>query len=592
LYATDNGVLAGTGPRGYVYEWTGSKWEARQVTGLTAGEVKDIVKIGNYYYAAAGNCLPGGKARLFRSKDLVQWQDVTPRGTEVESLSEFAAVAEFGKDGAVAAVGDNFKYIYVSQSPAPANWGVVGGDAGAAGKDAVHVSSGSDFWGNFFGYQKDGSVYSRKFQGFKSDGVLYSSVYDSYDKLIQYKTLGVEGAMASGGATFWLRAGADIAEFKTPQGGPGEPNWVKVTPGESLPDELNKKRYIQYKVRLDVPDGREFPPVVKKVRLAMDSTYAKITGTSPARGTEGHNVDVPIKFFFSKKVDTKTITHPENITLTGKQRSYKWLDIYEIKGTTDFIVFHEPFEPHDEITVKMESIPRREIRDADGWEIDPDGDGQPGGEYTFIFSVGSGGGETEGPKVYNVTVEPNPTFGAEMIMITATADDTETGNSPIVAAEYSFGPSAAPAGQGEPMEGAFGIPKAEVWAEADIGEISQGEKRLIVYVRAMDGPGNWGDPTAAPIFIRPPEFMPAEYVYFYPNPCHGDGGYFHYFVTQDSDITVRVFDIRGRLVDEIETRAAAYSGERGLRWDVSRVTFFKSRPGPWLPARWRRLPRS
>ncbi len=570
LCTTDNGVLAGTGPRGIVYEWNGSTWASRQITGLTAGDVNDVVKIGDYYYAAVGDCLPGGKARLFRSKDFVQWQDVTPRLAGVEALSSFVALAEFGKDGAVVALAGNFEQVYVSRNPAPANWGVVSGDADAAGRDAVHVSSGSDFWGNFFGYEKGGNIYARKFQGFKSGGVLYSSVYDSFDKLIQYRTLEVEGAMASGGVTFWLRSGADIGEFETPEGGPGQPEWVKVTPGQALPDQLSKKRYIQYKVRLDVPDGRRFPPVVKKVRLAMDSTYSKITGTSPARGTQGYTVDVPIRFIFSKKIDGSTV-NKENITLTGKKKpAYSW-NGGEVPGTTDYVVYHENFEPYDEITVRLESIPRREIRDADGWEIDPDGDGQPGGEYEFSFKVGSGGGETEGPRVYNLTVEPNPTFGAESIMITATADDTETGNSPIVAAEYSFGPSAAPAGQGTPMEGAFGIPKAEVWAEADISEISEGEKRLIVYVRALDSSGNWGDPTAAPIFIRPPEFMPAEYVYFYPNPCRGDGGHFHYFVTQDSDIKVRIFDIRGRLVDELETRAAAYSGERGLPWDVSRV---------------------
>ena len=571
LYATDTGVLAGTGPRGIIYEWNGSSWSPRPVTGLTTGDIKDIVKVGAYYYAAAGNCSPGGEARLFRSKDLSQWEDVTPRGAEAESISEFVAVAEFGKDGAVAAAGDAFDNFYVSQNPAPANWGEVGGEGDAVCKDVFHVRSGSDFWGNFFGYEKDGHVYARKFQGFKDGGVLYSSVYDSYDKLIKYQTLEVEGAMASGGATFWLRAAAALGEFRTARGGPGEPAWIKVTPGEPLPDQLSNKRYIQYKVRLDVPDGQKFPPVVKKLRLVMDSTYSKVTGTSPAAGTKNHNVAVPIRFVFSKKIDGDTVGI-ENITLTGQRRSYNWYGEEEIPGTTDYVVSHGDFEPYDEITVKLESIPRREIRDADGWEIDPDGDGQPGGEYKFSFSVGpGGGGETEGPKVYNVTVEPNPTFGAEKVTITATADDTEVGNSPIVAAEYSFGDSPAPAGQGTPMEGDFGTPKAEVWAEAEIGEISQGEKRIIAYVRAMDKPGNWGDPTAAPIFIRPPAFLPAEYVYFYPNPCRGDGGYFHYFVTQDSEITVRIFDIRGRLVDELETRAAAYSGERGLRWDVSRI---------------------
>lgn len=572
LCPTDTGVLAGTGPQRTVYEWTGSRWNPRQVTGLSTGDIKDVAKIGNQYYAAVGNCSPGGKARLFRSKDLVQWQDVTPRGAEVELLSEFVAVAEFGKDGAVVAVGDDFDRFYVSQNPAPANWGMVGGEAGAAGKDVVHVLSGSDFWGNFFGYEKDDHAYAGKLRGFKNGGVLYSSIYDSYDKLVQYKKLEFEGATASGGATFWLRAAADYGEFQTPEGSrAGEPKWVAVTPGQPVPTELNKKRYVQYKVRLDVPDGQKFPPVVKKVRLAMDSTYAKVTGTSPAGGTRDHNVDVPIKLIFSKDIRDATITE-ENVKINGKTREYKWyFDRYD-ENTCEYFIDHQDFEAYDEITVTLESIPRREVRDKDGWEIDPDGDGQPGGEYKFTFSVGSGGGgETTGPKVYNVTVEPNPTFGAEKITITATADDTETGNSDIVAAEYSFGPSAAPAGNGTPMEGEFGTPKAEVWAEADVGEVSQGEKRLIVYVRAMDKPGNWGDPTAAPIFIRPPEFLPEEYVYFYPNPCRGDDGYFHYFVTHDSEITVRIFDVRGRLVDKLDTRAAAYSGEKGLRWDVSRI---------------------
>jgi hypothetical protein len=583
LCATDTGVLAGTGPRGIVFEWTGSKWNSKPITGLTAGDINDVTKIGNYYYAAAGNCLPGGKARLFRSKDLAQWQDVTPRAAGVASLSEFVAVAEFGKDGAVAAVGDDFGRFYVSQNPAPANWGVVTADAaaGVVGKDVVHVRSGSDFWGNFLGYEKDSSVYARKFQGFKNRGVLYSSVYDSYDKLIKYQMLEVAGAMASGGATFWLRAGGDVRKFENAEGGPGEPEWVAVTPGEPLPAELNNKRYIQYKVRLNVPDGKKFPPVVKRVRLAMDSTYAKVTGTSPVNGTQGHNVDVPIRFIFTKKVDTKTITHPENITLTGKKRSYEWRGLSEIQDTTDFLVFHEPFEPYDEITVRLESIPRRMILDYDAkfapteekkeWEIDPDGDGQPGGEYKFTFSVGSGGGDREGPNVYDVTIQPNPTFGAKDVLIQAIADDTETGNSPIAAAEYSFGDSPAPAGQGQPMEGDFGVPRVEVQAVADISELSKGQKRITVYVRALDMAGNWGDPTAAPIFITPPDFLPAEYVYFYPNPCRDDEGYFHYLVTKDSEITVRVYDVRGRLIEEISATAQAYTGERGLRWDVSRV---------------------
>ena len=576
LYTTETGFLAGTGPKGYVYEWNKnqSKFTPRPVGALTDGDIYDVNKIGDYYYAAAGNCAPGDKARLFRTRDLVQWEDVTPRATGASSLIAFKALSEFGKDGAVAALGDTFDRLYVSYYPAQANWGVVAGDAGAKSRDAVHVQAGSDFWGDFVGYEKEGLVYARKFQGFKSGGVLYSSVYDSFDKLVEYKGFSVEGPMASGGATFWLRAADDIQKFRTAEGyETGEPTWVAVVPGQPLPAELNNKRYIQYKVRFDVPDGQKFPPVVKKIGLTVLSTYSKVTATLPANGTKGHKVDVPMKFVFSKAVDWSTIG-PENITITGanSKRVYRWYG-FGNDPTCEYVVFHEDFERNDKITVKLESIPRREVLDKDGWEIDPDGDGQQGGTYWFEFGVGTGGGggEGEGPEVYDVNVKPNPTFGAKKINITATADDTETGNSPIVAAEYSFGASPAQAGEGTPMEGEFGSPKVEVSAEADISEIVKGEKRLTVYVRAMDKPGNWGDPTAAPIFIRPPAFLPAEYVYFYPNPCRGEVGYFHYLVTQDSDVNVRIYDIRGRLVEEIKTTATAYSTDKGLQWDVSRV---------------------
>lgn len=574
ICATDTGFLAGTGPRGYVYEWNKNQsiFTPRRVGPLTDGDIYDVAYVDGYYYAAVGNCAPGDKARLFRTRDLVQWEDVTPRATGVSSLNAFVALSEFGKDGAVAAVGDIFDRLYVSSYPAQASWGVVTGDTGAKARDLVHVPAGSDFWGNFVAYEKDGRVYARKFQGFESGGILYSSVYDSYDKLVEYRTLDVEGPMASGDAKFWLRAAASDGDFKTPDGSlPGEPTWVAAEPGLPLPPVLNKKRYIQYKVQLDVPDRQKFPPVVKKVRLGMFSTYAKVTGTSPVDGTKGHNVGVPIKFFFSKVVAWNTIG-PENITLTGKNRTYRWYG-FGNDVTCEYVVFHENFDPYDDITVKLESIPRREIKDKDDWEIDPDGDGQKGGTYKFTFGVGAGGGggEGEGPNVYDVTVQPNPTFGAKEVTIRATADDTKTGNSPIVAAEYSFGPSAAPAGKGEPMDGNFGSPTADVWAEADISEVSRGQTRINAYVRALDKAGNWGDPTTAPIFIRPPEFLPAEYVYFYPNPCREDVGYFHYLVTQDSEVTIRIFDIRGRLVEEIRTTARAYAGERGLRWDVSGV---------------------
>lgn len=574
LCVVDTGVLAGTGPKGSVYEWVKNqkKWEERGLGQLTGGVVNDLAKVGDYVYAALGDCSPEPEARLFRAKDnYEQWEDVTPKGSAAAALKAFVAVDAFGKDGAVGALGDSFDQVFVARAPGPAGWGLVKGDGGS-GKDLVHVTAGTDFWGNFVACEKDG-VYARKFQGFKSDGVLYSSVFDSGDKLVKYKKLEFEGLLASGGARFWLRAARDYDALETAEGWrSGEPTWVEVSPGQPLPGELNGKRYIQYKVQLGVPDGQKFPPVVKKVRVVTYQTYGKVTGTSPVNNATDQKIDVPIKFVFSKDINYETITR-DNLKIKGKDgEKYEWWRFQYDRDKCEYVANHEKFRSYDEITVVLESIKDREILDFWGEEIDPDGDGEPGGIYKFSFRVGKdGGGETEGPKVYDVAVKPNPTYGAKEVKITATADDEETGRSNIVAAEYSFGRSPAPAGNGEPMEGDFGHnPKIEVSATADIGGLAQGEERLMVYVRAKDIAGNWGDPTAAPIFVRPPEFLPKEYVYFYPNPCRGDVGYFHYLVTKKSNVKVRVYDMRGRLVAEIEAEVDAFSGD-SLRWDISDV---------------------
>ncbi len=581
LCTVPTGVLAGTGPNGLVYEWDKNrkKWEERRVGQLTAGVIYDLAPVGDYVYAALGNCSPEPKARLFRAKDnYAQWADVTPKGSAAGALKAFVAVDAFGKDGAVAALGDSFGQIFVAHSPEAGGWGLVKGDGGS-GKDLARVASGTDFWGNFVACVS-GGVYARKFQGFKKDGVLYSSVFDSHDKLVEYKKLEFEGPLASGGAKFWLRAARDYDAFKTPGGSQtGEPAWLEAPPGQPLPAELDNKRFVQYKVRLDVPEGLKFPPVLKRVRLAMLSPYGKVVETYPPNRAEKQAAEVPITFWFSKGVRPETIKK-ENVVIRGKRRQYNWPRYIYRKDNFEFTVYHDVFEADDAITVTLESTPGRRILDSRGKEIDPDGDGEPGGRYKFSFTVGSGGGpvisepfrgEREGPIVYDVKVEPNPTYGETEVRITATADDTKRGNSNIAAAEFSVGREPAPPGQGEPMEGEFKSPKVTVFAETDIGGQPRRETRLIVYVRAQDAFANWGDATAAPIFILPPEFLPKEYVYFYPNPCREDMGYFHFLVTRDSDVNVCIYDMRGRLVGEIGSYAQAYSGERGLPWDVSGI---------------------
>jgi hypothetical protein len=102
--------------------------------------------------------------------------------------------------------------------------------------------------------------------------------------------------------------------------------------------------------------------------------------------------------------------------------------------------------------------------------------------------------DTAGPTTSNVNVAPSPAKKAPQVM--AMIDDTATGKSNIVAAEYFIDAAGAP-GTGAPMsatdkkfnsrkENVRAVIPAEVFAGLGAGEHT-------VYVRGKDAAGNWGE---------------------------------------------------------------------------------------------------
>ena len=65
-------------------------------------------------------------------------------------------------------------------------------------------------------------------------------------------------------------------------------------------------------------------------------------------------------------------------------------------------------------------------------------------------------------------------------------------------------------------------------------------------------------------------FFPTDRVYNYPNPVYGDKTYIHYYVSQDSKINIKIFDIAGDFVAELNDNAQG-GLEKETPWNVSNI---------------------
>lgn len=100
--------------------------------------------------------------------------------------------------------------------------------------------------------------------------------------------------------------------------------------------------------------------------------------------------------------------------------------------------------------------------------------------------------DSKGPAASNVLATPNPTGGAGTVALSASIDDSFTGNSTIAAAEY-FVNTTGSNGTGTPMsasDGAFNSQFEKVTANINVSGWAPGYYTL--YVHGNDSAGNWG----------------------------------------------------------------------------------------------------
>ena len=129
--------------------------------------------------------------------------------------------------------------------------------------------------------------------------------------------------------------------------------------------------------------------------------------------------------------------------------------------------------------------------------------------------------DKSGPVSTILSMTPNPTNGSVAVILTATGDDRPTGNSDVVAAEYSIdGSTAVPMDINIPS-GIDPNPVVSLSKTFAVSGLLEGTH--IVSVRSMDALGNWGDPATVDLVIDQtgPDVDPISAS---PNPTNGRTG--------------------------------------------------------------------
>ncbi len=113
--------------------------------------------------------------------------------------------------------------------------------------------------------------------------------------------------------------------------------------------------------------------------------------------------------------------------------------------------------------------------------------------------------DSVGPITSVVAASPDPTDGAASVTLTATVDDSTTGNSNIQAAEY-FIDTAGAAGTGTPMsatDGSFDSDTENVTAIVDVSGLDPGTYTLFVRGQDVGDTGTWGATNSVGFEVTP-----------------------------------------------------------------------------------------
>ncbi len=81
---------------------------------------------------------------------------------------------------------------------------------------------------------------------------------------------------------------------------------------------------------------------------------------------------------------------------------------------------------------------------------------------------------------------------------------------------------------------------------------------------------NYGRPVPGSPQPKSTEFFPKSFVYNWPNPVYGNTTQIRYFVSENADVTIKIFDLVGLKIAELKSRAVG-GIDNEIQWDVSGI---------------------
>ena len=188
------------------------------------------------------------------------------------------------------------------------------------------------------------------------------------------------------------------------------------------------------------------------------------------------------------------------------------------------------------------------------------------------FTISRTGGDTQGPVVVagSISVSPNPIVRPNPATLSAQLTDATTGASAVVAAEWTFGYAAMPAGSGTPLPLSGAGVTRPASGSIDTTPFISGPGTL--WVRGQDAVGNWGPASALSIQINGLELVDvgaiprlAFLAQNTPNPFV-QATAIRYGLPHAARASIGVFNVQGQRVRSL-VEGDLPAGEYAATWD-------------------------
>jgi len=269
----------------------------------------------------------------------------------------------------------------------------------------------------------------------------------------------------------------------------------------------------------------------------------RVTRTLPPDKTRDVPRNTEIRVYFDRRMLLESFTDNFEIRLVGGG-TVSWEGRLEGKGTVFVAKSAQLLFPDErDYLVTLTSG----ITGAGGNPLE-DQNGDEPGAYTFTFRTGHQT-DFQPPVLSQIKVTPNPTYGADELELTTSADDSgDAGGTPIGAGEF-FVDNLAKDGDGIPLnptDGSFN--ETSEWLRGTINSSDWPTGPIhVIYLHAMDAAGNWCFLQSVVVYTEGGDFFDEDDVYVWPNPAT-DRATFTFTVGGNSRVELVVYDLAGREV--------------------------------------------